>query len=128
MSCRELANFNSACSCPCTLVSAHCTCYSSVFVVSLSCVVSVQMFEKWDTSACCLTQKAKGSRWLYESRAQRHCNTSPMYLTLPNILVDVLSSGHRVYSYQLHTPLHVTILRGYFADIITADITAGQRN
>ena len=27
---------------------------------------------------CCLTQKAKGSQWLCESRAQRHCSFSPM--------------------------------------------------
>ena len=32
---------------------------------------------------------------------------------------------------QIHTPLHVMILQdhlGYFADIIIADVTAGQRN
>ena len=62
----------------------------------------------------------------------------------PNIFVDVAFSDHRARLYsmiepwiQLHTPLHVTILRDhviwyyvYFADIttVTADITAGQRN
>ena len=84
----------------------------------------------------CLTQKAKESRCLYESRAQRHCNTSPIQLTLPNIHVDVVSSDHRVYSNNDSTSdsnSHViacddftrsrNLVIGYFADI-----TAGQRN
>ena len=46
-SCHELANFNSAVSYSCIFVSAYCTRYSSVLVISLS-YVSVQVLQKSD--------------------------------------------------------------------------------
>ena len=44
-SCRELANFN-----PAVTLSAHCTCHSSMLVISLS-YVSVQILQNRDTFA-----------------------------------------------------------------------------
>ena len=84
----RLANFNFAVSYSCIFVSAHCTCHSSVLVISLS-YVSVQILQKsGNFCLSCLTQQAKGLWWLCAS----HCSISP------NILVDMVSSDHRVYS------------------------------
>ena len=62
-------------------------------------------------------------------------------LTPPNILVDVVSSDHRVYSNNdsiLDSTSHAiacdnftrsrNLVIGYFTDIIIADIITGQRN
>ena len=76
---RELASFNSAVSYSCTFVSAHCTCQSSVHVIFLS-YISVQILQNLDTSASLPDPKGQSqvSLRLCESRARRHCNTSPI--------------------------------------------------
>ena len=125
---------------PYTLVSAHCMCHSFMLVIALY-YVSVQILQERDTSALLPNPKGQRSRWLCESRARQHCNTSPMQLTLPNIIVDVISSDHRVYSNNDSTSDSTSyaiasddfmrshnLVIGYFTDIIITDSTAGQRN
>ena len=88
------------CSYSCTFISAHCTCHSSVLVISLS-YVSVQILQKRDTSAS--LPGPKGQRILIVVRIM--CTTTLQHffnvanqLTLPNIHVDMVSSNHRISS------------------------------
>ena len=118
----------------CTFVSTHCTCHSSVRVISFS-YVSVQIFQERDTSA--LLPNPKGLRiamvmWIICTTTLHHfSNVESNVLTLPNILVDMVSSDHRVYNNNdstsdstSHAIAHDDFTRssnlviGYFADII----------
>ena len=83
------------CSYSCTFISAHCICHSSMLVISLS-YVSVQILQK-SGYFCFRLPDPKGQRIMvvvYIAMTSQHFSN----VTCPNILVDVVSSDHRVCS------------------------------
>ena len=94
-----LANFNFAVSYSCIFVSAHCTCHSSVLVISLS-YVSVQILQK--SESFCFTAWPKRPKDCNGCVNHVHDDIAALlqcsYIAFPNILVDIVSSDHRVYS------------------------------
>ena len=115
-----------------TFVSAHCKCHSSMLVISF--YVSVQILQKRDTYAL-LPDPKRPKDW---DGCVNHVHEDIAFatlvllqcITLPNILIDVVSSDHRVYSNNdstsastSHAIAHDDFMRlrslviGYFADI-----------
>ena len=96
-SCRNITNFNSAVSYSATLAFLfHLT--TRVTVLCLLSYVSVQTLQKRDTSASLPDPNGLRIAMVVCNRCMTTCSTSPMLLTFPNILVDMVSSDNRVYS------------------------------